>query len=532
MKSVQFNISLKIVLFGLLLLLLGYLFPFLEILDMDYIKRFVGTSGGDTILKPLERSALFAIFTSIITVTLALGISLALKRVSLGSTKAIFLNVLLLPVVLGNLSTAFLFKLIFFKYSIVPESSLSIFILSGLIYFWQYGTLFIYVFWLNQQMVSKQGLQFGKAVKLTPFESSRDLVLPRQYSLYILLSVVCYLLSFYEDIKFAFIFKSSRGNDTELISQWLNRSFHSASTVNPDFGFKYIAGAAVIVILVALGILLLLVGFELYVYSKILRTKRSVSFLKSIERSSSFLVYFLVFFIVTPLAIVLSNYTSIVNFNSSTLSTPFSLTVLASLAATVVAVLFSIVSRVVWKKTLSNLNKKSILFLGVILMLLLVPPLVILISGFKWMRTLAYDSGSLIHIIWIAGHIILSFPLLASFSVAAHFKVQKNSIDFATAHSIGYLEQFRDLFWGPMRLDYFFLFILSFSTIWNEATINRILSDVIPSFAVELNKSITGQGTDYGIAMQFLYISVFLSILSIGIWSGVISKIQKQRESA
>lgn len=518
----------KVILLVILAFMLAYLLPVKEVWYGRQAYNNLFTLEDDSLFVPLLRSTLFAFITSTCIVTFALILSLLLKGVTLASSHALLLSFLLFPILAGNVSTSFTFKLVLVYFPNAFQNNLTTFFTTGLIEAWQFGSLFIYVFWLNQQVIEENRFQFAKAAGFTLFETIRDILLPAQKGLYLLLYIFCFLTCFYEEAKFGFIFKSSRGNGTEPIGQWLQRLFDSSSYVNPNFAFRVICVAALIILAGAVLGLVVIVSIKFLLFGRLLRTRLAFSFVRPTQNYSPILAWLLVLTVLTPVVITLCSKLVVWHVNVKPMLTPLLLTLAAALLATGLALLYSVAARMVWRKMLSGLNNKSIWFIGILLLLLLIPPLVILLVGFKWMALIAYNSPVVVHVFWMISQVILSFPVLAVFAIAAHFRVRNSTINFCAVHATRSLEKIRDIFWGALRMDYLFLLILAFSTIWNEATINRVFSDTIPSFAVELKKVISGRGTNYTTGIQFLFISFTLSFLNIAIWNKIIRSIQKK----
>lgn len=63
--------------------------------------------------------------------------------------------------------------------------------------------------------------------------------------------------------------------------------------------------------------------------------------------------------------------------------------------------------------------------------------------------------------------------------------------------SVSFLKRF--------KAEYLLFFILGFSFILNEAIINSLFSDYIPSFVSSMKMLITGRGADYEKAFGFLW---------------------------
>lgn len=513
----------------IVLLVAGFLFPFFTHVQYADIMSGLFSKDADTALDPLNKSLIFSALCSFIIVSLALLLSIGLRSISIDSSRATWLGVLLIPIITGNLSSAFVWKITLLDHPIFFRSYMLKFIMVGITLFWQYGTFFIYLFWLNSQFIPKDRLQYAVSGKLSFYETIRDMVLPVQRNLYALVYTVSFISFFYEETRIGLIFRSSRGTHTELISQWLNRLYRTDSSLSPDLAFTSVATASMMIFVAGLVGLLVMLGIKTMIFNKIVKGNRSFSFLRKTRYMSGWLLWALLCFVLFPLVYAVVKYAAAAQFSFGIFGISIGITFAAAVLATLFSIIFAMFCRIAWKNMLSEFNFRSMLFIIAVLMLLFIPPIVILISGFKWMQFIDYQSTFSVYIVWIISHVLLSFPLIAAFAIATHFRVSNRVLDFMAGHKVSGWRRWKDCFWGPLRVDYILILVLSFSTIWNETTVNSILSDTIPSFVTELNKTISGRGTDYGRAMDFLYIAILLSMASIFLWNIVLGKIQKEK---
>lgn len=526
------SIVIKCCLISILAFLLAFLFPFFE--NLSFSKNLIDSlrNEQDGFFSALLRSSIFAVGISSVLTLGALLISIMLIKVQLSSKNSWLMNLLLLPIILGTVSSAFVWKLLLLDNIYFFSSAYRTFLALGGMGFWQYGTLFIYLFWLSMQTIKNETWNYANAIQISPLEKVKDIILPHQRNLCILLFVICFVFCFYEEAKIEFIFRASRGTHTELINHWLNRKYQSDALLSPEIAFSRTAQIGFLVLASALVVLTSMLVFNTFFFEKVITSK--VFYLNAAIRIKSWfsrsLLYCLALISVAPIIALLVLQAGNMNVNYSSLLYPLSLTFFAALISSILALCFAMFSRLVWKKMLSSFNFRSMLFLVLLFILLIIPPIVVLISGFKWMQIIGYSSSNTITISWIVGHSILSFPLLAGFATATHFRARNNFIDYLQAHSIGMFSVFKDIFLMPFRADYLLTFIIAFSLIWNESIINNVLSDFIPSFVTELNKTISGKAVDYSRGMSYFFISLFLSIGSVLLWSYIVSRSQTNRK--
>jgi hypothetical protein len=201
---------------------------------------------------------------------------------------------------------------------------------------------------------------------------------------------------------------------------------------------------------------------------------------------------------------------------------------IATFASSATAIFFGIASRLGWKQTLSSFSQKSLPFFVLLFALLLVPPIAILITGYKWMSFVGYSSQFLIYTIWIIGHILLTLPVLGSFVLFNHFRVSNNEIDYLQVYKLTRAETIQYSFFKRFKVEYLLLFIIGYSFIWNEAVLNNLFSDYISSFVSGMKMLISGRGADYDKAFGFLLCSFIVALLSAAIWRYIIERAQKQ----
>ncbi len=487
----------------------------------------------------LIRSLVFAFVSALLNVIFGFIGAITLKKISFFSFRGISLSILLVPFLLGNVSIAFLFKILLYQTSffttIINSHRIYHFILLICLQFWQFGLLFMYLFWLNFKNIPKEIEEYAYASKFGFFTKLKNIFLPYSRSLFILLFIISFVFSFYENAKSQFILKASQGINTELITNWLYRTYQSKLLVNPNYATNDTFSNSlflIIFMLASLFIFITLFNFFIkkittyqYNYSK--QTTKSNSSLYRKAFLHKYVHSLLILIIFVPILIVFLKIKIHFSKELFNLGFPFFITLIAAFVATVIAILFGISSRIAWKNRLNNFNNFSIAFFVFLYLLLLIPPLCILISGFKWMAFLGYSSNFYIYLIWIIGHSILLLPLLGSFVLATHFKISNNEFSYFNSLMIKRIEITQYTFISRFKLEYLLTLIIAFSFIWNEAIINKVFSDRIPSFVSNLEMLFVGRGADYTSAFGYLIISFILVAMGITIWITIINKNKK-----
>lgn len=486
--------------------------------------------------KTFSRTIIFSVITSIVLTFIGFWGAVFLKNVPFFSGMGKNLGILIFPVMLGNLSIAFICKLL------IGDSALfSFFVTEGISYkllfllllqIWQYGLLFIYMFWLNFQSIPARWFDYMVANKFTFYQSVKDVYLPNSRNMILLLTCVGFVFTLFEESKVQYLFKVSPGTNSELITNWLTRNYQSYLLVNSQFAENIIFNSAVIIIflsIVVIGLIYLLLNFiskiinNFEVYPSFsLKIKSAV-----IRHLSTIWASLLVAIVIIPMLFTFSKISFQLNSSLIQLGFPLIMTFIATFTAVLVAVIFGISARIGWQKVLNSFSNKSLLFFLVMFFLMLMPPIIVLLSGFKWMALIGYRSNLSIYMIWILGHTLITLPILGSFVLSNHFRVSNNELDYLKVFKLKSRELILQSFLKRFRAEYILLFIIGYSFIWNEAILNNLFSDYIPSFTSSLKMLITGRAADYSSAFGFLLVSIFLAITAVLIWRYIIEKAHK-----
>ena len=522
----------KTIAIGLISIALFILFPLLNDIKIEEVIAFLENSQFKLTLKI---SLFNALISSFILVVLAFIISLFLLSIPTFSKVGKNLGLLIVPVTLGNISIAFITKLIIGDtelFSNLAQGSPFLKLLFLLVLqIYQFGLLFVYLFWMQMQNIREEKLNYAIANHFSFYQKLKDIYLPHTRNLWILLASMGFVFSFYEESKISYLFKVSRGTNSELITNWLNRTYQTNLLVNPEYARNLIFNASSIIFLIAVLGLVVLFSLFYFLIKKFTGFKiyPEISYLKNLKHRSNIsllLGYFISILGISP--ILLTPLLTKFSFNFSHLGFPLVMTFFATLASALSAILFGISSRLGWKVLLSSFTQKSLPFFVLLFALLLLPPIVILITGYKWMSFLGYNSEVTIYIIWIIGHILLTLPILGSFVLFNHFRVTNNEIDYLEVYKLSKTETINNSFIKRFRAEYVLLLIIAYSFIWNEAVLNNIFSDYIPSFVSGMKMLITGRGADYEKAFGYLIVSIGISTLSAIVWRYILIKGENQ----
>lgn len=517
----------------ILLALLLYLLPVALLSDFGQIWNHPGTN---QLLTVIFRSITFALMSAGLCTSFGFLCALYFRNYSLNSLRGKWLSVLIIPFLLGNVSVAYLFKMLLLDSTVKAASFDNPWLIYGqmlLIQLWQFGSLFAYLSWLSLTNISPNKLAFLKTADLNYYEQVKDIYLPHAKNLLVLLFLIGFVFAFYEDVKLTLIFSVSPGTDSELISHWLYRRFRSDLLINFPYAAQGIASYSLMLILPIAFMAFLLCSFLLSTgLSSLSRCRWSPknTSISHDEKKEGLLGFMLVLgLLATPIVYLLL--TRVVNLDNDVgiLWRPLWLTTLASLAATLLAIALSISLRLLSPVGMGGFNTKSILVLTALYTVRLAPPIVLLIAGFKWLDYFDLSRQSGITFFWVMGHCMLSLPLLASFLVISHFRLDYKELEYLSIFKISEIQKVWRNFILRFRGEYLLTFLFATTIIWNESVINRVFSDYVPSFVSILLRTISSRQADYSDAMLFLLISLLLAAACLLLWSQSLSKMKLPR---
>lgn len=532
------------ILFGLIGL---YLSPLLSaLLSRDSYTRFIGflssnKQGGAA----FGRTLTFAFIASSLEVLLGFGAALVLRSIQVFTITGRTLSLLLAPALLGNLSIAFLFKVqvmnsVWFEQAVASRSFSSVWGSFLAIEIWQYGSLFLYLFWLRLQRLPKNVVDFTKVSQLKQTEVIRDVLWPHSRNLAGLLLLVGFLFACQEFAKTELIFRPSLGTDTELANHWLEREYYrDLNTYDANFArnstFKNSAGFLVATLtLSATGILLLLSAIS-YAF-RLLPSLKGPSSPKEPEgRAKNDPVPYVLAWLITLL--VLMPVLGAVRYlrpgslsDMNEISEALLLTLAGALMASLVAIAFGVAARLAGRSLLQRFDSKSLKVFIALFLLQAVPAISVGLCGYEWLSLLNRYSYAQQVSVWIVGQSILALPMLGGFVLWVHFQITTRELEYQEATKLSLRETAFWTFLKRFKLEYILVFIFGFSFIWNEDTLNRIMSDSIPSIVHRLGARITGRGVSYSEAATLVLFSITLSLVMVLAWNNLLSRALRRED--
>lgn len=535
LREIKSNLHFKIIIMVVIAIMIAFLFPFFANSFSERNIYLLLTNSSKGFSSAWGRTSLFAFLSTTINTIGGLCLAIVLRRISFSSKLGQHLSLFILPIILGNVTIAYIFKISLFGTSlfdtIVQGGALTQTATMLLIQFWQYGFLFAYLFWISIHNIPKRINDYSNAIKQTSYEKIKDIILPSIKNLFVLLFFIGFIFSFYENAKNQFIFKASQGTNTELVSQALHRVYQSNSIINPIFANQSVFELGILVTISVLLTLLFSVFFIFLIFKYISKKKGLHKSTIQKTKKNIFIAAISLMVVVVPIVITLLK--SSYHFSVEALYElllPLFLTFLSASFATMLAVFFGIASRLVFTKWLTGFNTKSMCYFIVIFLLQVIPPICIITCGYQWLSWLGYNS-IMIYLVWILGHSILVFPILGSFVLATHFSIRENELNWLAVHRVPPKNICQYNFFKRFRAEYILTLLFAFTFIWNDVTLNKILSDEIPSFADKLQRLFVGRATDDSKATLFALVAVIISVSCILLWQFIVRKSIKNNKT-
>lgn len=498
---------------------MGNVFP--EVIsDEDYRSSLIRTVG-------------FASLSTLAVLFLSFMGGYGLRR--LGGKKSLLAgSALLLPFLLGSVSTSFLFKMLLFDTKLLHQAfndTTTLFGILATIQFWQFGTLFVYIFWLNNLSIREDLMDYSNYYQLSTWEKVKNIFLPYHRNLIVLLSIFFFASNVYESAKLQIIFRASKGTNSELISNTLYKAYLSDSKISPDFAANTLFSQSALFYLPVFVVLtVLLYALLNFLISFISKSKASVpGFFKSSEKTKEFgatlLLLLLTLLVVAPIVYVFLRQGVKIN-NLGYLVRTIGLSFAASVTLLAVLVLpLSYYLRITWKNVFYEISGKNLWIFIALFLLFLVPPLALMLFGFEWGSMLGARGALPTNISWIVGQCVSSLPVIASFIFVVHFFTKNKELEYLEIMKANFSETVKWCFVKRFRVEYIMTFLFAFSIIWNEGTFNKVYSDRIPSYVSEILRTVNSRNADYGQGMMFFLFSLLLGVACIALWNVIVGRL-------
>lgn len=484
----------------------------------------LGDLSADGWVVPVLRSTLFGCVTVVLEIGLGFLIAVGMLD-QRGADRTHWTAILLLPLLMGSTSTAFLFKIAIFDSSIITpliqERRLApTWTLMIALQLWQYLPPFAYMFYVRLLSMARSRVDFANAASLSTSERLCDFHWPHCRSLAGLLALFGVADGIHEYAKFSSVLRASPGTSTELISHRLQRYYESWRLVDARVAAENTLAFVAITTILALLVSLFVAWIVCRLMDTLVKSFRSASAVNRIPSiPARALRVFLILVVLVPVA-YLCRYLSDWHFIDASAFLRSALLSLVALATTIVVVIpFSFSVRLLWPDLLRRFDNRSLPFFGALYALHVVPSIGIAFCGYYWLARIDIAARGQIFVIliWLCAQAIIAFPLLASFVVVANFRVSCGELGFQNAANASWLETLSNSFLGRLKPEYFLVVLFGFSIIWNESVLNATMSTLsrnISSIAVEISQRVNGRSAAYSEAAW----TIVAAMVPIAFW--------------
>lgn len=453
----------------------------------------------------------------------AAALSLLRKRVL-----ARFLPLLIIPVLLGSSSYAFLLRrsmeVVLFQPQSFRERSLWVtFIVLITSSCLQFVPLVTFVFWSQFRSISRERRDLLQGARASAGEEVRDLYWPEVRNQFGLCALLVFAITASEYSIPHLLLKAAPGQGNETLAITIARYYHAVSQVDP-----LLARQGVLLVSLASGITGALLAW-LTMLAVFNVSGLMVGGLPRIELISSrpfklLYRYSLLFLLLLPFLPLLAVLWPLPKMLVSTneVLRQVRVTLLMALACTVLAIIIGILARSGLPEILSNLNSRSARIFSLLFLLLLLPPTGIALTTHWWLTQLGTTSDSpWFRVLWGFAEATAALPLIVSFVLLTHFGVSRGELEFLR-FSRGSLREIAWIsFLRRFRASYTLLGLFSFALLWHEGTINAVLGTVGgagESFAVLLEGRLDGRGGNFSEGNGLILTSLVILTAGCLVW--------------
>jgi len=421
---------------------------------------------------------------------------------------------------LGSTSASYIWSSVLFYEISNIVGDRTFLILSALgIQFWKIGFILSYFYFFSlKNELSKISSYLG-CYKITYGEVLRDFVLPKIRSTYIISSVLIFIFTFFDTGISEKIFQVSRGQENQLVNDWLRGLYKIYRNAQHDVAFQELLIYSAVTFLIAfLAIIIALAVSALFfnVFQKRLVLLIKNNFNESQKTKTSF--YRTLLILILGIVLVYPILNPIIKHGVvySNISVDIFETVIFTLLCSFVIVLFSLFTHFLLLKKFDFNKKATIAFLLLSFTIFLVPPAFVEKFSYLIKAKLAFLDYK---VIWVCLHLIWTMPLILLFSIPIAFSINEASVKYDVIHRVNWLYSFKNNVIAKFSNTVILLFLLVSSIIWNDTAVNSIFSDNIYSFATTFNRVINNRVVDYQTANFMLLVSIFIAGVSMLLYS-------------
>lgn len=379
----------------------------------------------------------------------------------------------------------------------------------------RFGALFAVVFANVLVTTPRGGPDFVAVHALSRRDLVRDVLVPRALTAFRLCCCLAFAAAMVEDGVAALVFRASPGNGLELLDQWGMRQQQTLSLASPQAARDLsgvLFGAQFVLCLVLTG-MLFLAGRPLASLC-VMGRRRDLDPGRRSLRETAAMTALILFAGVQALGIVWVALTQLGSMDLaflqslSAFSRTLALGIASALVATVVAALLAVGCSLAWPVVCTSLTSGAVALLVMALLLTATPPFYLVLASHDWAWVML--EVRVVEVTWMFSHIVFLLPLLFAFFLVAHFAVRGAEVELQLLHHVPLGPLLKASYFRRFRSTYALGALCAFALIWNEHAINLAFSDVVPSFAAELQRAMQGRAANVGRAAACAVFSLLL----------------------
>jgi hypothetical protein len=200
-----------------------------------------------------------------------------------------------------------------------------------------------------------------------------------------------------------------------------------------------------------------------------------------------------------------------------------SLSVLASMVAGFCAISFAIGLRLVLPRQLAGFGRGALAIVAAILAIKALPGLTIMRMAYTGVWPFLQGGDVALIAAWVLSQVILQAPFLILFAIWIHQDIRVNELEFQHMCGATITEISRLCFVGRFWREYILVLMFAWSFVWTEGTVNRVVSDRIPSLSAMLSPLI-GAHADYRSALGTAAITLVPLTGALMLWSTIAAR--------
>lgn len=513
---------------GLAAIVLFHSLTLSYVVDVRTIALIGELAAHDSLGSAYTRSLVYSAIVALASVSVGFWLAACSSTLSPADRTAKLLILLLLPVTIGDLAIAATLRAVYSASPMLvtalgPRPPLLLWPLAVAIKVCTLGSMCWYVSWLTLSSTPRTVTHFARVGGLSFGELASDAMWPVVRPLIGVLLLLCFVLASQEHTVLDLVFKSSAGTSTELAGNALERLYYGnlnalAQPAANDLALQQ--GAAYLLLVLVSSPLVIWIG--LAALSMQVRSARDRWKTAPGHKSTRIAVFVAALMVLLPMALGVALLQPEWNWEVWDVVLPaLGASLVAGVAAAVVAVGVGAAWRIAFKSLADPLSVKGRLALHALLVLPAIPSLCVLLEAFGWVSRFAGSPMATWQVAWLLGQIAVAFPVLSVFLVWIHAAVPSAELQLHVRSGATFGEVISLSFLRRFMAEYALVAVFSVSLVWNEPSLARVLSDVVPSFSSLLTRRLSGRAVDYGEAGTLVLVSAIFAGTLLVLWSRV-----------